>query len=143
MLAAKDPLVASIEHLQDALAADARGVEQEWLGEMRGALCGVEQALGRHPAPTHQNVDAHVELQRREISPTITRGTRILRNDQQTLLDEIDMLIGELRRDAAGPDDVPIFRKNGAELVKSLQRFCAAENKLIFDNVMRDTGAGD
>ena len=143
MLATLDPLVASIEQLQQALAAESAGAEQTWLARLREALRGVEAALGRQPAPSDKNVDSHVELQRREISPTIARGTRTLRNEQQAMLDEIDVLIPQLHRDAARPEDVPALRQIGATLVKSLQNFCAANNRLIFDNVMRDTGAGD
>ena len=143
MTATKDPLVASIEGLQAALGQDADGRGQAWLAALREALGDVEGALGRQPAPMANNVLSHLELQRREISPTVVRGTRTLRKEQQAMLDEIDVLIAQLHRDAVGPDDVPAMRQIGEKLVKSLQHFCADKNKLVFDNVMRDTGAGD
>jgi hypothetical protein len=143
MLATKDPLVASIERLEAALAADASGDGMPWMADLQSALRDVEQSLGRHPAPSDKNVLSHLELQRREISPTITRGTRTLRKEQEAMLEEIDVLIAQLHRDAVRPEDVPALRQIGAKLVSNLQKFCAAENKLVFDNVMRDTGAGD
>lgn len=143
MFATKDPLVASIEQLETSLAEYALGHEADWMARLREALRGVESALGRHPAPSDKNVLSHLELQRREISPTIARGTRTLRKEQEAMLDEIDVLIAQLHRDAVRPEDVPALRQIGAKLVNNLQQFCAAENKLVFDNVMRDTGAGD
>lgn|SRR5262245_14570669 len=143
MLATKDPLVASIERLEAAMAAEAPGDGMLWMADLQAALQEVEHALGRHPAPSAKNVLSHLELQRREISPTIARGTRTLRKEQEAMLEEIDVLIAQLHRDAVRPEDVPALRQIGAKLVANLQRFCAAENKLVFDNVMRDTGAGD
>jgi phytoene dehydrogenase-like protein len=143
MIAEKPPLVTHIEELEQALAADSEGQEQNWVAGLRDALRGVEHALGRHPAPSDKNVLSHLELQRREIHPGLTRESRALRENQQAMFEQIDVLATQLERDAVHAGDVPALREIGAKLVKDLQKFRATENRLIFDNVMRDTGAGD
>jgi hypothetical protein len=143
MTTEKPPLIMHIEQLQEALAANCEGEEQAWVDGLREALRGVEHALGRHPAPSDKHVLSHLELQRREIHPGLQRESRALREDQRALFQEIDVLATQLERDSVRVHDVAALREIGAALVKDLQKFRASENRLIFDNVMRDTGAGD
>jgi hypothetical protein len=143
MTTEKPPLVAHIEQLEQALAENHEGRDQDWVAELRDALRGVEHALGRHPAPSDKHVLSHLELQRREIHPGLTRESRALRENQQAMFEQIDVLATQLERAAVHPGDVPALREIGAKLVKDLQKFRATENRLLFDNVMRDTGAGD
>jgi hypothetical protein len=143
MIAEKPPLVTHIEQLAAALAAHWEQDEQAWVDGLRDALRGVEHALGRHPAPSDQHVLSHLELQRREIHPGLQRESRALREAQRALFQEIDVLATQLERDSARARDIAALREIGAALVKDLQKFRASENRLMFDNVMRDTGAGD
>jgi predicted ATPase len=142
MMTTKDPLVSQIEALEQTLAMAPTGQETAWTARLQDNLRGLEAALGRQPRPSDKSIQS-LELQRREISPGVTRETATLRQDQQAMLQEIDGLAGQLERHEHRPEDIPALQQMGAALVKSLQKFCASKNKLIFDNVMRDTGAGD
>ena len=143
MMTTKDPLVVNIEQLQHALAQPWQGKEQSWATGMRSALRGLELALGRQPAPSDKNVLSHTELQRREISPGLKREAHSLRDEQAAILKEVDLLIGHLDGDTVQTKDLPMLKQIGDRLVKSLQHFCATNNSMVFENVMRDTGAGD
>ncbi len=142
MMTTKDPLVSQIEALEHTLATSVGGQEKQWTAWLRNNLRGLEEALGRQPKPSDKSVQS-LELQRREISPGLTREANALRQEREAMLREIDNLAGQLERTDIHAEDVPVLREMGAALVKNLQKFCASKNKLIFDNVMRDTGAGD
>ena len=143
MTTTHDPLVAAIDRLQRAVAADWHNHEQAWKAQLLEALRGVEQALGRQPPPTDKIVEVNVELQRREISPGVTRAARTLRHDQEQLFTNVDRLASELEHAPGDVTDLSRMADVGGELVKGLHKFCTATNNLVFDNVLRDTGAGD
>jgi hypothetical protein len=63
-----------------------------------------------------------------------------LRKDHQTMLREVDDLLAKLEQGSPRADDL---WHAGAELVKSLRDFTAAENKMILEAVMGEPGAGD
>lgn len=139
----EDPLVASIQHLQQAASAAWHGREQGWQTQLRDALQAVVTALRHQQAPSDRVVQNNQELQRREISPGVTRAAHLLRHEQEAMFEAASRLVAELEHAPREVRDLDALAKTCADLVKRLQAYCAQTNNLVFDNVLRDTGAGD
>jgi hypothetical protein len=139
----KDPLVERTDRLEQALSAFAEGRLQAWQRQLEGALGDVNEAMQRHPAPTEQNALAPAGPPQREISPGLTRQVGALRKDHQAMLQEVNDLLARLERSSVSDQELPALRQTGADLVKSLRDFIAAENKMILETVMGEPGAGD
>jgi len=142
-MAAVDSLVARIDELEGALTAPSAGKEHAWTQRVRQALGAVEQALGRRPAPSTKDALAPAAAVENKISPGLAREAGTLRHDHEALLQAIDSLQGQLRRDVVSVDEFAALQQSGMELVKQLRAFNTADNALILETTMGEPGAGD
>jgi hypothetical protein len=146
-------LAAAVDGLEQALASDPAGREQDWAVRVGRALGGLEQAARGHGRALAAAGGLPVEVDRPLLpSPTVDRRSGELRRELEGALGEAKALrakvAGAARRAAgaapeAGGAEFGVFCRRARRLLGALRRYEVEETDLLQDSITTDLGAGD
>src|SRR5262245_35728425 len=139
----REPLLPAADHLGQALAGRWEDGAQTWLDAVRQALTQMDGILFRLAVPSERQLLAPVEPPLRDLSPRLAREVESLREESRRMSEQVNTLLAKLH---GAPADGAVFqelRSAGKKLVAAVRAFDEAENKLVIETALRDTGAGD
>ncbi len=150
----KDALALSLDQLQQTLAIDDTGREQQWAEAVGYALSRLEAALRKHRAAVHRPDGPLAEVD--QTRPTLARQADDLRSDYDDSLRQLLDLRERIQcsAEALAPSnglsarvgeimDVNAIREQAEEIWSGLQKDRQAETNLVLESVNTDIGAGD
>jgi hypothetical protein len=150
----EDVLALSLDQLQQTLAANDSGREQQWAEAVGYALARLEAALRKHRAAAQRPDGPLAEVD--QTRPTLARQADDLRSDYDEFLSQILALREQIQQSAqafapsrglatevGGPMDINAIREQSKEILAGLQKDRQAETNLVLESVNTDIGAGD
>jgi len=150
----EDALALSLDQLQQTLAADDSGREQQWAEAVGYALARLEDALRKHRAAARRSDGPLAEVD--QTRPTLARQADDLRSDYDEFLSQIPALREQIQHSAQAfaPSsgrpteigrvmDIRAIREQSQEILAGLQKDRQAETNLVLESVNTDIGAGD
>jgi len=129
--------------MERALGASIENGSESWLDGLRQALTTVDGILFRVDTPSERQLLEPTDLQHRDLSPKLTREVEALRGGMRHLSEEVNRLLAQLQHAPADVATLQELREAGARFVAELRAVRHAENALVLETAMRDTGAGD
>jgi hypothetical protein len=139
----REPLLRAADHLEHELASRWEEGAQTWLDAVREALTEMDGILFRLSVPSERQLLAPVEAPQRDLSPRLAREVESLRGELRHMTEQVNTLLVKVH---GAPGDHAVFqelRHAGEKLVTAVRAFHEAENKLVIETALRDTGAGD
>lgn len=144
------------ERLRTVLAEPIGGREQQWAESVAKALDRVESALRKHRAMAKDPEGLFASVD--EIRPTLAKQADELRNRQDVLLDQVNVLRDDIESATASlqltadPDPVMVQAKSAelSALRQLIEKFLGdlsdsktAETSLVAESDNTDVGVGD
>jgi hypothetical protein len=139
-----DSLVASIEQLREALAADFSARGREWAQALVQALGRAEDGLRKHLAAAESREGPSAEGDKPQQS--FARQAHDVYESFSKLLGQSGALRRELQRQATDPPAAPearALRGRAERFLAGLRHAKEAETVLILDRVNTEVGVGD
>ena len=150
----QDALALSLDQLQQTLAANDSGREQQWAEAVGYALARLEGALRKHRTAARRSDGPLAQVD--HTRPTLARQADDLRSDYDAFLSQILVLREQIQHSAQAfaPSsglaaevgrvlDISAIREQSKEILVGLQKDRQAETNLILESVNTDIGAGD